>query len=105
MIFHFLNFLLATVLPVVFSMQDLAVGCGQKSKHCITRPPDCLSDPKLCTQIATISSSGGGDLLQIHIKAKGSRLKNRWVAVGFSEVDKFSHLFPAPIHFLLLKNY
>ncbi|GAV02257.1 hypothetical protein RvY_12848 [Ramazzottius varieornatus] len=79
--------LLLGLLPVVLCVHDLVTSCvaGAKGKHCITRPPDCLSTPKTCTQVAAISVGAAGNL-HIDIRAKGP-LRNRWVGLAFSDDD------------------
>ncbi|OQV16010.1 hypothetical protein BV898_09931 [Hypsibius exemplaris] len=88
--FLYFAWLTITLPVVVWGLQELAAGCGKNGKHCISRPPDCLSDPKLCTQIATVTPAASG-VVHVHIKAKGSRLKNRWIGLGFSEDDNMGN--------------
>ncbi|XP_055328941.1 ferric-chelate reductase 1-like [Paramacrobiotus metropolitanus] len=74
-----LNSLLGT-----FCLQELAKGCGSNGKHCIGRPHDCIPDPRLCQQLAAVTTLSAS-LVHVELRSKGHLNRNRWLALGFSE--------------------
>lgn len=66
-------------------LHDLAKTCAAGGRYCITRPHDCLSNPKFCNQVAAVSVSTSSTI-HVEIWAAGSNVRNRWVGLAFSEV-------------------